>query len=262
MSRVPEREAAFDLALRGEWGRPLEFHDALDSSQDRLRQLAEREAPAGSCIVADYQMEGRGQHGRSWISGPGQSLLFSVLLRPKLSAAELGGLPSLIASLALLRSLDPLELDLSLRWPNDLYAGPRKLAGMLMEGRIEGEGYRFIALGVGLNLSQARLDFPPELTESAASLRQLLGQAPLAEDILAGFLAELEAYWARLEAGEGEILVAEWKRHWPDERRVVRTTEGLGQAMDVDGQGGLVLYKDSGEQRIYDSRSILAWEGS
>lgn len=261
MSRIPETESAYESALRGNWGQGLEVHDELPSTQDRLRRLAENGEPVGACVVASFQSEGRGQHGRPWRAAPGQGLLFSLLLRPTLSADELGGLPSLTASLALLRSLEPLELDLSLKWPNDLHAGPRKLAGMLMEGRIEGAYYRTIALGVGLNLSQARLDFPPELRESAVSLRQLLGQAPLAADILAGFLVEMEQLWARLEAGESEAIVEEWKRHWRDQNRVVRTLDGLAQAMDVDALGGLVLYRDRGEQRLYDSRAILAWGG-
>ncbi len=261
MSRTPEREVAFKAALRGGWGHPLEIHDELQSTQDRLRQLADHGDPAGACVMADFQAGGRGQHGRLWQVKPGQGLLFSLLLRPELSAADLGGLPPLVASLALLRSLAPLELDLSLRWPNDLYAGPRKLAGLLMEGRIEGGNYRHIALGVGLNLGQARIDFPPELCERAVSLRQLLGQVPLPEDILAGFLFEIEKLWKRLETGDGSALVQEWKSHWPDEGRVVRTTDGLGQVVDVNEQGGLLLLKNTGEHLLYDSSSILRWEG-
>jgi len=239
----------------------MEFHDELPSTQDRLRQLADHDDPAGACVVSDYQKVGRGQHGRIWQVKPGQGLLFSLLLRPKVSASELGGLPPMIASLALLRSLAPLELDLSLRWPNDLYAGPRKLAGLLMEGCIEGGDYRHIALGVGLNLGQVRLDFPPELCERAVSLRQLQGQVPLPEDILAGFLFEMEKLWTQLEEGGRAILVQEWKRHWPDAKRVVRTTDGLGQVIDVNDEGGLVLIKNTGEHLLYDSSSILSWEG-
>ncbi|MBC8367476.1 biotin--[acetyl-CoA-carboxylase] ligase [bacterium] len=261
MSRQPEQEATFQAAMRGGWGHPLEYHDELESTQDRLLQLAHHGDSVGACVVADHQAGGRGQHGRLWQVKPGQGLLFSLLLRPQLPAAELGGLPPLVASLALLRSLSPLELDLSLRWPNDLYAGPRKLAGLLMEGRIEGENYRHIALGIGLNLGQARIDFPPELCDRAVSLHQLLGQVPLPQDILAGFLIEMETLWTRLEAGEGSALVREWKRHWPDAKRVVRTTDGLGQAMDVNDQGALVLIKNTGEHHLYDSNSILSWEG-
>jgi len=261
LSRLSEREAAFAAVLRGRWGQPIECHEALASSQDRLRELAEAEAPEGACVIAEFQAAGRGQHGRSWIAKPRQSLLFSLLLRPRLSAAELAGLPALVAGLALRRSLAPWELDLSLRWPNDLMAGPRKLAGLLMEGRIEGERYRYLALGVGLNLEQARVDFPPELSETAVSLKQLLGWAPRAEDILAGFLMEIERLWARLEAGEGAALLAEWKRHWRDRRRIVRTRDGSGRAADVDLRGALLLQEAAGERHLIGSGSILSWEG-
>ena len=261
MSRLEDSEAAFRNSLRGQWGHPLEFHEELTSTQDRLRELAETDAPAGTCVITDHQVTGRGQHGRRWEARPGQGLLFSLLLRPALPAAELAGLPSLIASLALLRSLALLELDLSLRWPNDLMAGPRKLAGILMEGRIEGEHYRYLALGIGLNLGQARVDFPPDLAETAASLRQLLGQAPIAEDILAGFLIEMENLWTRLEKGEGQALIEMWKEHWGDSMHIVRTRNGPLHAMDIDEQGGLVLGTIGGvEEILYDSQSILNWE--
>jgi len=241
----------------------LECHDSLASTQDHLMQLAELGAPQGCCVVAGHQSAGRGQHGRSWSAEPSQGLLFSLLLRPRRAAGELSGLPSLLASLALLRSLAPLELDLALRWPNDLVAGQRKLAGILMEGRIEGERYRHLALGVGLNLSQARADFPPELDETAVSLRQMLGQVPCVEDLLAGFLHEMEGIWARLEAGEDSALIGEWKRHWKGQGRHLRSHVGRLRVLDLDVRGALLLESPAGGRLTFlDSASILGWEES
>ena len=136
----------------------------------------------GLLLLARDQTEGRGRAGRSWSAAPDRSLLFSLLLRPPRGT---GGLTSLLA-LAAIRALDHLCGGLAMKWPNDIYIGNRKAAGILAESR---EGA--VVLGMGLNVNEQQEDFPVELLEDATSLRMETGAAHDRGGILIGIMNEL-----------------------------------------------------------------------
>jgi BirA family biotin operon repressor/biotin-[acetyl-CoA-carboxylase] ligase len=153
-------------ALSLEIGRDIEYHAALASTQERARELAA--AGAGpTVVVADVQTAGQGTRGRSWHAPAGTSLLASWLFRP--APAE-PGLFALLAGVALARALERLGMaDASLKWPNDVEAGHKKVAGALAHATTDGEGGSLV-LGIGVNVHQSESDFPAELRASATSL--------------------------------------------------------------------------------------------
>lgn len=173
------------------------FHDVhwferVDSTNRYLLQRASEGAAAGEVAVADEQTAGRGRLGRSWVAPPGSALLVSVLLRPDLAPERLH-LVTLAAGLAALDALDALDgseaVDppgpLGLKWPNDVVAGDRKIAGILAEA----DGGGAVVVGMGCNLLPDAL--APDLREIAAAV---------AVDREALLLAWLRAYDARLDA--------------------------------------------------------------
>lgn len=214
-------ESSFRHCLRGNWGRQLRFYDRVTSTQDLLAEW--KDAEEGATVLANSQNRGRGRRGRQWQDSPGSSLLASVLILPRRSPEELGGLPSLVSALALLRSLNC--EDLSLKWPNDLLWKGRKLAGLLPESRIEADRFRCLHLGLGLNLTSF-----PGMPQEACSLKEILGRDPEAETVFADFLFELEGVFKALEHREEEDLLDDWKRHWsPD--------QGEWQGQEIRGLG-------------------------
>lgn len=153
-------------ALSLEIGRDIEYHQTLASTQDRARALA----AAGSgptVVVADHQSAGQGTRGRSWEARPGTSLLASWLFRP--APAE-PGLFALLAGVAVARTLAHLGMsEASLKWPNDVEAGHKKVAGALAHATTDAEGGSLV-LGIGVNVHQRLEDFRPELRATATSL--------------------------------------------------------------------------------------------
>jgi BirA family biotin operon repressor/biotin-[acetyl-CoA-carboxylase] ligase len=153
-------------ALSLEIGRDIEYHAALASTQDRARALA----AAGSrpaVVVADHQSAGQGTRGRSWDAPAGTSLLASWLFRP--APAE-PGLFALLAGVAVARALAHMGMsEASLKWPNDVEAGHKKVAGALAHATTDAEGGSLV-LGIGVNVHQGQGDFPPELRATATSL--------------------------------------------------------------------------------------------
>lgn len=131
----------------------LEVVETISSTNTELMSRATCGAPSGACIAAEMQTAGRGRRGRVWQSAFASSLTFSLLWRFERGAAHLGGL-SLVVGLAVVRALHELgvERGVALKWPNDVLAGHRKLAGVLIESQGDMLGPTAVVIGVGINV--------------------------------------------------------------------------------------------------------------
>src|SRR5438270_3619005 len=190
-------------ALSLEINRDIEYHAAIASTQDRARALAASGSGA-TVVVADHQTAGQGTRGRSWDAPAGTSLLASWLFRP--APAE-PGLFALLAGVAVARALERLGMtEASLKWPNDVEAGQKKVAGALAHATTDGEGGSLV-LGIGVNVHQTTDDFPAELRASATSLA-LAGHTADRLSLLVQISRELDRV-----AGPGErsAALAEWR---------------------------------------------------
>ena len=208
-------------------GRPRVHLRRTDSTNERARELAALGAPHGTLVTADEQTAGRGRQGRMWTAPPRAAVLMSVVLRELRE-----GLP-LAAAVAVCEAL---PLPAAIKWPNDIWIGRRKVAGILVEGRPQ-EGWA--VLGIGLNV--ATEDFPPELRESATSLR-LEGSEISAEELLGALLVSLDRWLGRPTP---DVLDA-WRSHDALLGHQVRWSKGSGAAAGVDETGALLVDTASG----------------
>jgi len=164
--------------LRGRFGRPFTFVERCTSTQRLLDG-----APEGAVVATDAQTEGRGRLGRSWHAPPGSSVLFSIVLVPAVPAERLAGL-SPIAGEAVAEAISAESgLATSVKHPNDVLIGGRKVAGVLAEAQ-DGR----VVLGVGINVSQRR----EELPAAAATSLALEGVEVDRAELLATVLERLE----------------------------------------------------------------------
>jgi len=179
------------------------------STNNLAKRLAQEGSPEGTVVVADEQTEGRGTKGRSWHSPRGQGLYASVILRPCRPDLSLIPLAAGVACLEAIREAAGLEA--ALEWPNDIVWKRRKLGGILCEAEFLGSTVSFAVLGIGLNISQKRADFPAALRSSATSLRIASGRETDAS-------ALEKALWPAL---------SRWLTAWTCNRRkeIVRTYE-------------------------------------
>lgn len=137
---------ARDLALPD-----VEVFDSIGSTLDVAHERAAAGASAGTLILADAQTSGRGRQGRVWTSDPGAGIWLTLIERPSDRSAL--DVLSLRAGLGIAQSLETLVHEpLRLKWPNDVYRGPGKLAGILVEARWRGADVDWVAIGVGLNM--------------------------------------------------------------------------------------------------------------
>ena len=203
-------------------GTPRVHLHRTDSTNERTRQLAARGAPHGTLVTATEQTAGRGRQGRSWSAPAGRALLCSLLLRDP---------PRLLPLAAGVAVAEVAGDDALIKWPNDILIEERKVAGILVEGRLQ---ERWAVLGVGINVAVRREDFPPELREQAGTLGR---DEDAIESTLGQLMGALERW---LGASEGTLLDAVRERDALLDRPV-RWAGGAGRGAGIDGDGRLVV---------------------
>lgn len=140
----------------------LLVRDTSTSTNDDLRKLAHDGAPEGLVLLALEQTQGRGRRGAAWFTAPGESLAFSILLRPQ-EPKSLWPRLALAAGAAVAEAMEQFGVQAGLKWPNDVWVRGLKLAGILVEA-----GHDFAIVGIGINV--ASRGFPAEVAEIATSL--------------------------------------------------------------------------------------------
>ncbi len=241
-------------AIAFELEREVEYHEVIDSTQRRARELAAAGARRG-IVVADEQRAGVGTHGRTWLAPRGTSLLASWILRPAPFAPALF---AALAGVAIARALASLGREgARLKWPNDVELDGRKVAGAIAHGTSDGGG-GVLVLGIGVNVHQRAADLPAEIAAIATSLA-MTGEPVDRLALLARVTRELD----RLELpAEREPAMEEWRSRSTLLGRGVRVDlEGasfFGTATAIDDEGALLVHTATGIERVVTGDVRLA----
>jgi BirA family biotin operon repressor/biotin-[acetyl-CoA-carboxylase] ligase len=231
----------------GLWVREIHAFESVSSTNDFLKDAARKGAPEGSVAIAGRQTAGRGRHGRTWES-PAGNLCLSFLLRPT-SGLALSLLP-LAAGLAAADALENEGARCRLKWPNDVLAHDKKLAGILVEASADAAGVDAVVVGVGVNLRLDPAALPEEVRGTATSLRAETGSAPEAIDVAVAVLGRWVVWYDALRSDPSRVRAA-WRERSVDwwGRAVEVTSSGqrvTGLARDIDDAGALVLEAGDG----------------
>lgn len=242
----------------------VRLFDEIDSTNRYLLDEAATGASEGLVAVANHQTSGRGRLGRRWESQPGASLLVSVLLRPSAPPLELPPRRlHLVTAACSMAACDAVEQVAGFRpgvkWPNDLMADGRKLAGVLAETRVVEAGVDALVVGVGLNVE--REAFPPELAEIATSCGQVAGRSVDRADLLVALLTAFDRSYTQLAlpAGPAEVL-REYRRACVTVGNSVRvdfagrSIEGV--AVEIDEDGHLVVETSPGARSVVTAGDV------
>ena len=237
----------------------LKTVEETDSTNTLLTKDALAGAPHRSVLYADYQHAGRGRRGRNWQSPLGGGLTFSVLWRFDRGMDQLSGL-SIAVGLALARALaGHCPLPVKLKWPNDVLAGYRKLAGILVEvqGEIAGPSFAVIGIGINEHLSARHRQ---EIDQAVVDLAEMGVQISRTE-LLHSFLTELAHTMNAFEQEGIRPILAEWPHWHAHEGRgvLLRTPDGhqhTGTASGLDEAGNLLLRFANGEMRKFSAGEV------
>ena len=136
-----------------------------------LELLANNEPIEGTAIMAEYQQSGKGQRGSGWLSDEGANLLVSLIFYPRFLSPNNQFYLNIIASLAVMETVNNFcRADVKVKWPNDVYANERKIAGILIENSIRGSQIFSSVIGIGLNINQTSF---PQFDVEATSLKNI-----------------------------------------------------------------------------------------
>jgi BirA family transcriptional regulator, biotin operon repressor / biotin---[acetyl-CoA-carboxylase] ligase len=238
----------------------LEIVDEIESTSTRLLELAAAGAPSGTCLAAEWQSSGRGRRGRAWVSSLGGSLTFSLLWRFERGAGHLGGL-SLAVGEAVARALAQCGVRrVQVKWPNDVVADFRKLAGILVEtsGEMQGPSVAVIGVGVNYRLCELVLD---RIDQPVADVCQCADAPPSRSDLLARILSTLAT---ALDAFDREGFAASrdsWRSMHAYQGRRVRVAPGReapfdAEVVDVAPDGALLVSTPDGRTLALASAEI------
>ncbi len=233
--------------------------DSVDSTNSLLMQRALAGAGEGAVVAAEYQEAGRGRRGRTWYACAGASLTFSVLWRFDGGLQTMNGL-SLVIGLAVARAVNRYSAHpVKLKWPNDILAEHRKLAGILIEVQGDMDGSALAVAGVGLNvqLPERCRDVIDQGVIDLDELGVTVGRNPL----LAACLLEMCDLLSRFRHGGFAALREEWMAHDAYLGQLVRLRLSddqtvSGRSEGVDPNGALVLRLPSGECRAFHGGEI------
>jgi len=180
--------------------------ESVDSTNEYLTMLLlSSTLPEGSVVFAHQQNRGKGQSDNIWESEPGKNLTASVVLYPHFLKPEYQFFLTMVVSLAVCSALDELQLPdkAMIKWPNDIYLGHRKVAGILIKNDLMGNLISTTIAGLGLNINQ--LSFS-ENAPNAVSLKMVTGQDYQIPDLLTECHHSLAFWYAKLERGETSAI--------------------------------------------------------
>ena len=244
----------------------IEYLDTIDSTSTELRRrMSVEELPHGYCISADFQTSGHGQATNRWESEDGKNLLFSLLLRPTVIPAAEQFVITELVTLAIINALqDEIRQKITIKWPNDIYVGDKKLCGILIENALCGPVIDTCIVGIGININQELFvsDAP-----NPVSLKQLNRRDNDRGDILEEIYQNILNYY--------DYLADNWQNndikqslHYEYMNNLYRRTcyhnystpEGehfRAEIEDIGPQGHLTLRIESGELRTFAFKEVI-----
>jgi len=234
------------------------FFDTLNSTNDRLLDMVISTSPAeGTVIYTAYQTGGRGHMGNTWQSEKGQNLLFSILLLPDFISSSKQFELSKIISLALVDITKAHCKNITIKWPNDIYAGSKKIAGILIENIVTGNRLDSCVAGIGLNVNQER--FTSDLPNPTSLLLETGCQFDMTK-LLDQLTGRIEFWYNVLYRDEFETI----------DRGYIRNLYGIGELREfisndkrfmakivgIEQTGELVLEIEGGEKIRFGFKEI------
>lgn len=216
-------------------------------------------APAGSVLAVELQTAGRGRMGRTWHSGLGSSLTFSLLWRFDCGLNALSGL-SLAVGVAIVRALDKLGAQgVHLKWPNDILTPQGKLGGVLIEAQGDMLGPSAVVIGIGLNCTLPA-SLVPQIGQPASALDEICAEMSTRNQLLAVLLQELALVLQQFGRDGFSALRSEWERYHIHQNKTVQLQMPDGSAVSgvargVNGSGELCLETAQG-MRHFNSGEV------
>jgi BirA family biotin operon repressor/biotin-[acetyl-CoA-carboxylase] ligase len=228
--------------------RDIVYFTETDSTNTRAKDLASKGAPEGTLVISEKQIKGRGRKGRNWFSPSQGGIYTSLILRPGISPGEAPKI-TLLTAVVVAETLRTLtQLNVSIKWPNDILVNGKKIAGILTEMSTEMDAIDYIVVGLGLNVNTPR--FPDDITEKATSIFIETGKHFPRAKFIQEYLKWYEEYYEIFKKSGFEPVIKRWKEltDMIGKRITVEmiSKKYAGEVQDIDKDGVLILKDNKG----------------
>jgi BirA family biotin operon repressor/biotin-[acetyl-CoA-carboxylase] ligase len=230
-------------------GHDIHYFKEVDSTNDVAKYLAEDGADEGTIVIAEIQNRGKGRRGKTWISPPG-GVWMSIILRPDIPPFNAPQL-TLVTGVAVAETLKKeCNLDVGIKWPNDILIGDKKVCGILTEVNASIEKINYIVVGIGIDMNVDVPLFPPDLQKGATSLKNELDTEINGAILVQKFLLEFENIYNEFKEGKFPEILKEWRSLSKTIGKNVEVrTRGKtvrGEAVGINKEGILILELEDG----------------
>lgn len=242
-------------------GNDIIYLDSVDSTNSYGKRLAENGFSDGTVIIAEEQTSGRGRLGRDWVSPKGKGIWMTIMLKPEIKP-NLASQVTLIAALAVLKAIKAAyDMDIMIKWPNDLVINGKKVCGILAELGAEIERVNYLCVGIGINANLDESDFKNQSLDMATSLKIAAGMEVERKKLIAHILDIFEEYYSMfLEKGSLEFMIEEYKKYLinmgKEVRLVAKNEEMHATAEDITYEGHLLVRLDDGTLKEISSGEV------
>ncbi|MGK9476019.1 biotin--[acetyl-CoA-carboxylase] ligase [Melioribacter sp. OK-6-Me] len=232
----------FDIKLDTEIiGRNFVYCDEVESTNDLLLKSKDFDQH-GTVLMAEYQTRGKGRKNREWISNAAQNLTFSILLKQNYPEKKIN-IINLLSSLSVAQALENLyQLNIELKWPNDILVNKKKIAGILLESVSKGKKIEKLVVGIGINVNQP--NFPGKFEIQPTSVRKEFKSIVSRERLLSEVLNIFENLLFTAFENTDKIL-NDWRERCKmigEKVKIIQDNKTLvGVFDDIDEEGYLML---------------------
>ncbi len=235
------------------FGTKIFAFDSIDSTNNCAKAVAGCGAIEGTVVIAENQTDGKGRHGRLWQANPNENLMFSLVLRPKLSPEALNLLPLCVA-VGVAEAIErQTGLKVECKWPNDLLINKKKVAGILIEGSVKKGIVEHVVVGIGINVNQQA--FGNELINKATSLRLESGKELDRPGLFKEVLHSLEKTYHTSAGTAFQSIVPQWLSHTTMiNKNISVSLQGnviSGVVKGLSAEGGLILQSNGDEKTVF-----------
>lgn len=238
-------------------GRKIDVFKTIDSTNNFAKSLAQLGAEHGTTIISEVQTQGKGRMGRTFYSPLGMGIYMSVIIRPKLSV-EHSLLITSCAAVAVAEAIEKVSgVECKIKWVNDIYAGNKKLCGILTEASVNVEqgGLEYAIVGLGINVQN--VTFPKNVADIATSIKLETGENVSRSLLAAEVLNCLEE---KLDSITDKSFIEEYRRRSNLMGKRITVTQGdnvyEASCTGIDEYGRLLIKLDSGEEKALSSGTI------
>ncbi|MDP3065372.1 MAG: biotin--[acetyl-CoA-carboxylase] ligase [Methanobacteriaceae archaeon] len=210
-------------------GRNIHYFPEVDSTNEVAKKLAEEGAVEGTLIIAESQSRGRGRHGKRWLSPEG-GVWMTIILRPDIPPVKAPHL-TLLTGVAVAQTLkNEFQLDVGIKWPNDILIGDKKVCGILTEAVADQGELNYVVVGIGIDLNVDLELFPPKLREGATSLQFELEKEVYGVELVQIFLKNFEDIYEKFKEDKFPEILSQWRQ----------LSKTIGKNVEVHKRGRVV----------------------